>query len=288
MKRRSEYHFNVNLTTILACDPTGIIGINNDLPWKHGELQGDLQRFKTLTEGKIVIMGKATYRSLPTYPKGLPGRLNVVVTTGKDIDLDDLFKIGKGLQAINPFINIDNFNSGDNVLFVRNSWRTLRNDNYITTSYLNEYPFISIIESIYAWQLSHGYVSYFTIKEKDNNVYVDNLDIVLIGGATMYDELLNINSNVIKYWTGATNNITSTFGGSITVVNLSALNKVYLTISNKLYKGNVYSKLATELIKGVTNKERVCNNNQWKLNYKSESLETHTNFIIDINQQTSK
>lgn len=61
---------------IVACDPRGGIGYNNKLPWD--KLQGDLPRLKELTTGKVVLMGRNTWESLPKKP--LPNRINVVVT----------------------------------------------------------------------------------------------------------------------------------------------------------------------------------------------------------------
>jgi len=51
------------------------IGINNELLW---HIQEDLKRFKRLTYGKTVIMGRKTWESLPRKP--LPGRRNIVIT----------------------------------------------------------------------------------------------------------------------------------------------------------------------------------------------------------------
>lgn len=65
---------------IVACDPNGGIGYQNQLPWTN--IQGDLPRFKSLTTGKVIIMGRNTWESLPKKP--LPNRINVVVTS-KDI-----------------------------------------------------------------------------------------------------------------------------------------------------------------------------------------------------------
>ena len=65
---------------IVACDPLGGIGYNNKLPWSN--IQGDLPRFKRLTEGHIIVMGRNTWESLPKKP--LPNRINVVVTS-KDL-----------------------------------------------------------------------------------------------------------------------------------------------------------------------------------------------------------
>ena len=62
---------------ILACDPNGGIGYENKLPWTN--IQGDLPRFKRLTEGHPIVMGRNTWDSLPKKP--LPKRVNVVVTS---------------------------------------------------------------------------------------------------------------------------------------------------------------------------------------------------------------
>ena len=62
---------------ILACDPDGGIGYQNKLPWTN--IRGDLPRFKRLTEGYPVIMGRNTWDSLPKKP--LPKRVNIVVTS---------------------------------------------------------------------------------------------------------------------------------------------------------------------------------------------------------------
>jgi dihydrofolate reductase len=53
----------------------GVIGREGGLPWR---LSDDLKRFKALTLGKPVIMGRKTWESLPKKP--LPGRLNLVLT----------------------------------------------------------------------------------------------------------------------------------------------------------------------------------------------------------------
>ena len=53
----------------------GVIGADGKLPWR---LRTDLQRFRELTLGKPVIMGRKTWESLPVRP--LPGRMNIVMT----------------------------------------------------------------------------------------------------------------------------------------------------------------------------------------------------------------
>ena len=53
----------------------GVIGRGETLPWRLG---ADMRRFRALTLGKPVIMGRKTWESLPRRP--LPGRLNIVLT----------------------------------------------------------------------------------------------------------------------------------------------------------------------------------------------------------------
>ena len=62
---------------IVACDPKGGIGYQNKLPWD--KIQGDLPRFKKLTLGKVVVMGRNTWESLPVKP--LSNRLNFVLSS---------------------------------------------------------------------------------------------------------------------------------------------------------------------------------------------------------------
>ena len=55
----------------------GVIGAEGGLPW---HLPEDLARFKALTTGSTVVMGRATWESLPDSFRPLPGRRNVVLS----------------------------------------------------------------------------------------------------------------------------------------------------------------------------------------------------------------
>lgn len=55
----------------------GVIGRDGTLPW---QLPEDLARFKALTTGATVVMGRATWDSLPASVRPLPGRRNVVLS----------------------------------------------------------------------------------------------------------------------------------------------------------------------------------------------------------------
>lgn len=63
---------------IYASDVNGVIGKDNGLPWR---LPSDLKRFKELTMGDFVVMGRKTYESLPERFRPLPGRTNIVIST---------------------------------------------------------------------------------------------------------------------------------------------------------------------------------------------------------------
>jgi dihydrofolate reductase len=65
----------LSLTLILAAADNGVIGKAGAIPWRIPE---DMRRFKALTLGKSVVMGRKTWDSLPKKP--LPGRRNIVVT----------------------------------------------------------------------------------------------------------------------------------------------------------------------------------------------------------------
>lgn len=64
----------MSVILIAAVGTNGVIGRDNDLPWRIRE---DLQRFKQLTLGHTLVMGRKTYDSIG---RPLPGRRTVVVT----------------------------------------------------------------------------------------------------------------------------------------------------------------------------------------------------------------
>lgn len=67
----------MKLAIIVATDEQGLIGKDNDLPWK---LSADLQYFRRVTMGKPIIMGRNTHDSIG---RALPGRKNIIVTKNK-------------------------------------------------------------------------------------------------------------------------------------------------------------------------------------------------------------
>ncbi|HJT42218.1 MAG TPA: dihydrofolate reductase [Rhizomicrobium sp.] len=67
------------IVLVVAIARNGVIGKNGAIPW---HISDDLKRFKALTMGYTIVMGRRTWDSLPKKP--LPGRINVVLTRQKD------------------------------------------------------------------------------------------------------------------------------------------------------------------------------------------------------------
>lgn len=100
------------ISLIAAVARNGIIGSNNSLPWR---LRDDLRRFKTITSGHTVLMGRKTFESIG---RPLPNRTNLVLTRRTDeidgVELihsldalqehDDVFVIG-GAEVYAQTIN---------------------------------------------------------------------------------------------------------------------------------------------------------------------------------------
>jgi dihydrofolate reductase len=66
------------VSIIVAMTKDRVIGADGRIPWKIKE---DIQLFKSLTEGNTVIMGRATWLSLPEKFRPLPNRANIIVST---------------------------------------------------------------------------------------------------------------------------------------------------------------------------------------------------------------
>lgn len=72
-----------NISIIVAASQNYAIGKDNDLLW---HISDDLKRFKALTSGHTVVMGRRTFDSLPKKP--LPKRRNIVLTHDTEFEFD--------------------------------------------------------------------------------------------------------------------------------------------------------------------------------------------------------
>jgi dihydrofolate reductase len=84
----------MKLAIIVATDEQGLIGKDNDLPWK---LSADLQYFRKVTMGKPIIMGRRTHESIG---RPLPGRQNIIITSDKAYQAEGCTVINSMSQAI--------------------------------------------------------------------------------------------------------------------------------------------------------------------------------------------
>lgn len=85
----------MTLNLIWAQSSSGVIGRDNGIPWRLPE---DMARFKDLTMGHTVIMGRLTWESLPVKFRPLPGRRNVVVTRQAGY-------VAEGAEVVDSFDN---------------------------------------------------------------------------------------------------------------------------------------------------------------------------------------
>lgn len=89
------------ISVIVAYDRNLAIGKDNTLVWRQSE---DLKRFKRLTSGKTVVMGRKTYESIG---KPLPNRRNIVLSR-QNIDIE-------GVEVINTF---DSLNKDEDIFII--------------------------------------------------------------------------------------------------------------------------------------------------------------------------
>lgn len=82
------------LIAVVAMTPNGTIGLDGGMPWKLGS---DLRRFKRVTMGGILIMGRKTYDSIG---RPLPGRRSIVITRNESWHADGVERAGGTDQAL--------------------------------------------------------------------------------------------------------------------------------------------------------------------------------------------
>lgn len=88
------------LSIIVAKAKNNVIGKNNELIW---HLPEDLKRFKALTTGKVIIMGRKTFESLGRV---LPNRKHVILTRNLDFAVDnENVKVVHELNEIQKYID---------------------------------------------------------------------------------------------------------------------------------------------------------------------------------------
>lgn len=105
-KTRNKPKKASELTIIVAASENNAIGKDNALIW---HLSDDLKRFKTLTNGHHIIMGRKTFES---FPKPLPNRIHVVITRQKD------YQAPKDVMVVNSLEEAITYSKNDEQPFI--------------------------------------------------------------------------------------------------------------------------------------------------------------------------
>jgi dihydrofolate reductase len=87
----------VRVALVAAVARGGVIGRGNAIPWRIPE---DMERFRSVTMGHPVVMGRKTWDSLPERFRPLPGRRNVVVTRNPEWHGDGAERAGSLDEAL--------------------------------------------------------------------------------------------------------------------------------------------------------------------------------------------
>ena len=144
---------------IVACDPKGGIGYNNKLPWS--KIEGDLPRFKELTNGGVVVMGRNTWESLPFKP--LPNRINFIVTSQQGHYPRSCFTI-PSLDYISNFKNAWLIGGAQ---LINSSWNFI--DEVHLTKTFTEYTCDRYIELLY---LEQNFTCWFSEEHTDHTYQI--------------------------------------------------------------------------------------------------------------------
>ena len=78
----------MKISLIVALSSNRVIGLDNKMPW---HLSADLKRFKQITMGNPIIMGRKTFESIG---KPLPGRSNIIISHNTDYQQDGCLVFG--------------------------------------------------------------------------------------------------------------------------------------------------------------------------------------------------
>ncbi len=143
----------MTISIISAIAENNVIGKDNDLIWHISE---DLKRFKRITAGHTVIMGRKTYESLPFKP--LPKRTNIVITRDKNLKLEGVLIVSSPEEAIEKC-------KGEEEVFICGGASIYKH-------------FLSIADKMYLTKLYHSFEgdTYFPEINYDNWNLIEKID----------------------------------------------------------------------------------------------------------------
>ena len=193
------------ISIVTAYSNKKVIGKNNKMPWN---IRGDLEFFKKLTTGNIVIMGRKTFESIG---KVLPNRINIVITRNSEnkSEIKNLYFLNSLRDAINlanriikdevvgpdnnsnsscyDKIEVNNLSNCKKIEDEFNIKKTLENSIYITNSFEED-------EKIKKQNNLSQNVEDIKIKNINSDIIakIKPKEIFIIGGQSIYEQSIDI------------------------------------------------------------------------------------------------
>ena len=100
----------MNINIIVAASKNHVIGLDNTIPWR---CPSDLKRFKKLTKGHHILMGRKTFESLPDL---LPNRTHLIIT--RDLNPISLDENAMYFNSILDAINYAYYNNEEELFII--------------------------------------------------------------------------------------------------------------------------------------------------------------------------
>ena len=146
---------------IAAYSRNMVIGKNGRIPW---DLKDDKKRFKELTMGNVVVMGRRTYEEIG---RPLPGRVNVVVSSSGEYE--GCINVRSLDEALKKFSDRDIYIAGGarlyrealdvvNTMYITEVCATIEGDTYFTK--FDESLFIKTEEEYINGEMPYRYITY--------------------------------------------------------------------------------------------------------------------------------
>ena len=157
------------ISLIVACSKNRVIGNKGQIPWK---IKGEQKRFRELTTGNVVIMGRKSFEEIG---KPLKNRTTKVVSNSKSFNEQNCFTVGSLKAAINLFPNREIYIAGgeriyrEAIEFVDVMYITEIDKIYEGDTYFPEYDeseFFKEIECEVDGEIPYKYVTYMRKNKK--------------------------------------------------------------------------------------------------------------------------
>ncbi len=156
------------IALIVAYTKNKVIGKNGIIPWK---IKGEQTRFKELTTGNIVIMGRLSYEEIG---KPLPDRTTIVISNSKQYEEENCFTCGSLAEALALAGNKDVYISGGyrlykeaidivDKMYITVIDKEIEGDTYFPD--FDETKFTMNIDNVFDADVPYKYLTYTRIKD---------------------------------------------------------------------------------------------------------------------------